>query len=124
MADEDIVRVLRLIEYIGPRALVEKQVTNSIHGSRVGMAGQGKGVLITAVTLNESRAMAAALAEAKKEHAEKLSIARHAFADWNDVIRRREQMERQLMQLQEKIERKIGELEDWQGAKLQGGTNA
>ena len=31
---EDIVRVLRLVEYIGPRSMVEKQVEASIHGER------------------------------------------------------------------------------------------
>lgn len=30
----DIVRVLRVIEYIGPREWVEKTVGNSIHGTK------------------------------------------------------------------------------------------
>lgn len=29
---QDIIRVLRVIEYVGPRAAVEKQVANSKHG--------------------------------------------------------------------------------------------
>ena len=32
---EDIIRVLRVIEYIGPRSLVEAQVKNAIHGEKV-----------------------------------------------------------------------------------------
>lgn len=31
---EDIVRVLRIVEYTGPRSWVEKAVANSIHGER------------------------------------------------------------------------------------------
>ena len=55
----DIIRVLRLIEYEGPREFVEEQVANSLHGTRFGMAGKplevgllppGR-VRITAVTL-------------------------------------------------------------------------
>jgi hypothetical protein len=30
----DIVRVLRIIEYVGPRDQVEKQVARSLHGER------------------------------------------------------------------------------------------
>lgn len=32
---EDIVRVLRVIEYVGPRSWVETQVANSIQGQRL-----------------------------------------------------------------------------------------
>lgn len=32
---EDRVRVLRLIEYIGPRSLVEKAVERSMHGTKI-----------------------------------------------------------------------------------------
>ena len=32
---QDYVRVLRIIEYIGPRDWVEKTVANSIHGTKV-----------------------------------------------------------------------------------------
>lgn len=42
------VRVLRLIEYTGPRADVEQQVLSSLHGQR---AGVGR-CLITATTLS------------------------------------------------------------------------
>ena len=31
---EDIVRVLRVIEYVGPRSAVEEQIRNSLHGER------------------------------------------------------------------------------------------
>ena len=33
---EDIVRVLRIIDYVGPRSLVEKQIRLSLHGERKG----------------------------------------------------------------------------------------
>ena len=36
---EDIVRVLRVIEYVGPRADVEEQIRNSLHGERKGIGG-------------------------------------------------------------------------------------
>ena len=55
----DIVRVLRLVQYVGPRVLVEEQVHSSIHGTRLVMAGRAKdtgltlGVLVTAVTIGE-----------------------------------------------------------------------
>ena len=32
-SSEDIVRVLRVIEYTGPRSSVERQISNSIHGT-------------------------------------------------------------------------------------------
>lgn len=35
----DIIRILRIIEYTGPRAAVEKQVEMSLHGEREGMHG-------------------------------------------------------------------------------------
>jgi hypothetical protein len=50
MMGEDRVRVLRLVEYEGPRNLVEAQILNSIHGTR--MTCQGR-VRITAVTLDQ-----------------------------------------------------------------------
>lgn len=31
---ENIVRVLRVIEYVGPRSAVEEQIRNSLHGER------------------------------------------------------------------------------------------
>lgn len=31
---EDIVRVLRIVEYVGPRRAVEKRVSESLHGSK------------------------------------------------------------------------------------------
>jgi hypothetical protein len=52
---EDYVRVLRLVQYEGPRDLVEKQLKSSLHGSRDVMCGHrtGASVLITAVTLDQ-----------------------------------------------------------------------
>ena len=59
---EDRVRVLRLIEYEGPRAAVERQVENSIHGTRTFHTSWGKrtpvdqplgAIRITAVTLGQ-----------------------------------------------------------------------
>lgn len=48
---EDIVRVLRIVEYVGPRAAVEKLVNSSIHGSRkVGRDGDGV-ITIRAATI-------------------------------------------------------------------------
>lgn len=44
---EDIVRVIRIIEYFGPRDKVEKQIERSMHGSR----DCGNGVLISVATL-------------------------------------------------------------------------
>jgi hypothetical protein len=44
---EDIIRVLRVIEYIGPRSKVEKQVANSLHGTKE----PGNGVIIRAATI-------------------------------------------------------------------------
>src|SRR6266852_4890752 len=44
---EDIVRVLRIIRYTGPRSKVEKQIERSMHGTR----DCGNGVLISAATL-------------------------------------------------------------------------
>lgn len=61
-ADHEEVRVLRLIEFVGPRALVEEQVKNSIHGSREGIRRlmgadyhdvKYKPVIVTGVTLHE-----------------------------------------------------------------------
>lgn len=46
MPDQDIVRVLRIIEYVGPRNQVEQQVEKSIHGSR-----KHNGVTIRAATI-------------------------------------------------------------------------
>lgn len=56
---EDIVRVLRVLEYSGPRSAVEKQIKNSIHGEmrytvRSGNFGEGRRigeVIIRAATV-------------------------------------------------------------------------
>jgi len=45
---EDIVRVLRIVEYVGPRRAVEKQVSTSLHGSKY---IQSTDVTITSTTL-------------------------------------------------------------------------
>lgn len=31
----DIIRVLRIIEYVGPRDLVEEQIKQSVHGTKI-----------------------------------------------------------------------------------------
>ena len=51
----DIVRVLRLVEYVGPREWVEKTVQQSLHGTRtLEEPGTGSsGARITAITLTE-----------------------------------------------------------------------
>jgi hypothetical protein len=41
------IRILRLIEYEGPRDLVEEQVRCSVHGTRYGMRGKPLGNLLT-----------------------------------------------------------------------------
>lgn len=46
---DDIIRVLRVLEYVGPRKLIEEQVANSIHGER--RCGSGDKVVIRAVTI-------------------------------------------------------------------------
>lgn len=49
----EIVRVLRLIEYVGERSAVEEQVARSLHGSKYGV-GDGIGACrITAQTIGE-----------------------------------------------------------------------
>lgn len=48
----DIVRVMRLIIYEGPREAVEDIIKRSVHGTRPSYS-TGKGVAITATTLNE-----------------------------------------------------------------------
>lgn len=48
----DIVRVLRIVEYVGPREAIEKQVANSIHGSRTYPTRFGE-VTIRAATIGE-----------------------------------------------------------------------
>lgn len=45
----DIIRVLRIVEYTGPRERVEKQIRLSLHGTR----DCGNGLTITVATLHE-----------------------------------------------------------------------
>ena len=47
MSENDQIRILRVVEYSGPREAVESQVSNSIHGVRV----VGNGVIIKAATI-------------------------------------------------------------------------
>lgn len=49
----DIIHVLRLIEYVGPRDLVEDQLTKSIYGTRTVDKPGGRSITIRAVTLGE-----------------------------------------------------------------------
>jgi len=46
---EDIIRVLRVIEYVGTRDRVEQTVTDSIHGTK----DCGQGLTIRAATIGE-----------------------------------------------------------------------
>lgn len=48
---EDIVRVIRIVEYVGPRSAVERQIEGSLHGTKKGIYGPNGAVQITAVTL-------------------------------------------------------------------------
>lgn len=50
---EDIVRVLRIIEYVGSRADVEQQVAKSIHGQRIIPIAGLSTMTITAATIGE-----------------------------------------------------------------------
>jgi hypothetical protein len=45
---EDMIRVLRVIEYVGPRSAVEKQVAGSLHGTKQIFS---TGVKISAATI-------------------------------------------------------------------------
>jgi len=50
----DIIRVLRLVEYEGPRDLVEEQLKGSVYGTRRGISRKGnigEYVRVTATTL-------------------------------------------------------------------------
>jgi hypothetical protein len=49
---QDIVRVLRIVEYTGPRTDVERQVSNSIHGEKT-FGPAGKQITIRAATIGE-----------------------------------------------------------------------
>lgn len=46
---EDIVRVLRVIEYVGPRAKIEQQIARSINGP----VNFGNGVIIRCATVGQ-----------------------------------------------------------------------
>lgn len=47
---EDTIRILRIVEYTGPRSAIEEQVRNSIHGERKVVHGT---VTIRAATVGE-----------------------------------------------------------------------
>lgn len=52
--NEDIVRVLRIVEYVGPRSWVEATVAKSIHGTKdvsEYMGGPRQGKIIRAATI-------------------------------------------------------------------------
>jgi hypothetical protein len=49
----DIVRVLRIIEYVGPRDLVETCLERSIHGTKI-IRSNNTGFRIRATTLGEA----------------------------------------------------------------------
>lgn len=50
---EEIVRVMRLIIYEGPRSWVEKTISTSIKGTKLIPRNPKEHIKITAVTLNE-----------------------------------------------------------------------
>ena len=52
MSSQDQIRVLRIVEYVGDRAWVERQVAQSLHGTREVSWKEGKGK-ITSATLHE-----------------------------------------------------------------------
>ncbi len=104
---EDHVRVLRVIEYTGPRALVERQVARSLHGTRGGIRQLGPGaqrmpndmeygpghdspVQITAVTLQEyPEVIARAKPEAASAKQDRFECALHSIADLDATTRAR-----------------------------------
>lgn len=47
MSEQDTVRVLRIVEYVGPRSRVEETVARSIHGTKE----VGNGLVIRAATI-------------------------------------------------------------------------
>jgi len=49
--EEDIVRVLRIVEIIGPRSMVEKQIEDSITGMKVVDHRDGKRLVIRVATI-------------------------------------------------------------------------
>lgn len=61
--DEDIVRVLRVIEYVGPRKRVEETVKNSLHGEK----RLGLGLVIRAATLGMFPEVLEQVAESKRQ---------------------------------------------------------
>lgn len=48
---EDKVRILRIVEYIGSRSVVERQIANSIHGTR--KFGPSNEMTINVATIGE-----------------------------------------------------------------------
>lgn len=48
---EDTIRVLRIIEFSGPRSAVEKQVEQSIHGQKTIRQPNGQDLVIRAATI-------------------------------------------------------------------------
>lgn len=54
---QDIVRVIRIVQYVGPRDLVEEQLSKAIHGTRSfspkARMGRLDLVSITAITLGD-----------------------------------------------------------------------
>lgn len=81
-AGEEHVRVLRVVEYTGPRKLVEEQVRRSLHGTRAGYGGtDGPAVAITAVTLNEFPEVLIAAREVDGTQPYRTQAARHIALD-------------------------------------------
>lgn len=65
----DIVRVLRIVEIIGPRDLVERQVASSLHGERHGAKSDFGQVVIRAATIGEYPEILEQAVAAQKEAA-------------------------------------------------------
>lgn len=53
MAASDIVRILRIIEYVGDRESVEHNVARAIHGTKVIFQHRDRSLIITAASLHE-----------------------------------------------------------------------
>lgn len=68
----DKIRVIRIVEYVGPRDAVEENIRNSLQGTKAGARGKTSGgyCMITAVTLGVLPENLGDYVEEKKEEEE------------------------------------------------------
>lgn len=87
----DIIRVMRLVEYIGPRDLVEEQVKNSLHGSKTikerfypksdDNGRRSNNLVIRATTLGEFSEVIIGWMANKQEESDVMKLVRKEFGD-------------------------------------------